>query len=67
MPKLYSHFVLSPKDVGIEHYSVQEIAKMMEPVEHVDDAGLYEFAFAVHEFFEGSTQVPGKSCQSHFL
>ncbi len=67
MPKLYSHFVLSPKDVGIEHYSVPEIAKMMEPVDHVDDAGLYEFAFAVREFFEGNTQVPEICGQSHLL
>ena len=52
MPKLFSHFLLTPKDVGMEHYSVQEIAKMMEPVESVDVSSLYEFAQTINTLFE---------------
>lgn len=47
MPKIFSHFLLSPKDLGIEHYSINEIAEMMKPTDNIDDSALHNFARTV--------------------
>ena len=55
MLKLFRYFLLSPQDIGAEHYSVKEIADMMKPVDKVDDSSLYDFARTVSFFLENDT------------
>ncbi len=55
MSKLFSHLLLSPQDIGVENYSVMEIADLMKPVEQVDDSALYEFARTISFFLENET------------
>ena len=54
MPKLFSRFILSPKDAGMQKYSVEEIAEMMKPRDNADEQTLMEFACVVSEIFEDS-------------
>jgi len=55
MPRLFSNFLLSARDVGAEHYTVKEIADMMKPIDKVDDSSLYEFASTVSFYLETDT------------
>lgn len=66
MPKLFSRFLLTPRDVGMEQYTVKEIAELMEPIERVDDSSLYEFAETVSSFLEddSSSHCKDKSLTS---
>ena len=57
MPKLFSHLFLSTRDVGIENYSVEEIAELMKPHEPKDEQALMDFACAVSDLFESDPCV----------
>lgn len=44
MLKFLERFLVTPKEVGIEKYSVEQIAEKMKPRDEVVDESLYEFA-----------------------
>jgi hypothetical protein len=44
MHKLLSYFILSPKDVGMERYTLNEIADSMKPSNARQSQGLNQFA-----------------------
>ncbi len=53
MGKILDYFVLTPKDVGIEKYSLEEIIKEMKPGDDdIDNSSLYEFARLVTHTLE---------------
>lgn len=55
MRSIFSLFLLSAEDVGIKKYSLEEIAKRMEPTEDYEQESLKEFGCAVSEIFEGES------------
>ena len=52
MRKLYKTFFLTPDDVGMRRYNVEEIAMRMKRSESVDQSSLLEFAKAVKFFLD---------------
>lgn len=52
MQKLYSKLFLSPDDVGMRGYNIDEIAIRMKRSEDIDQSSLIDFARNVNLFLE---------------
>ena len=58
MFKFFSQCISSARNEKMHNYSVEEIAKMMKPTEHVDQESLIEFACTVNDIFENKPCKP---------
>lgn len=53
MRKTFKSCFLTTRDIGIEKYTVKEIAAKMKPVEIIhDENSLYEFAYSISNLLE---------------
>lgn len=56
MRNLFKRLFITPEDLGMQKYSVHEIANKMERSDEVDESSLMEFAKTVHVLLESDKE-----------